>query len=77
MIPKLDEKQILSVFEKNNIKFGADDTLLKAIQSLGQKLEEKKRHDEAKYCYKVLYGLTGDKKFKELMELNHLGGNAR
>jgi tetratricopeptide (TPR) repeat protein len=68
MIPKLDKKQISSVFEKNSIKFGADDNLLNIIQSLGRALEDEKRYDEAKYCYKVLYELTNDKKFKELME---------
>jgi tetratricopeptide (TPR) repeat protein len=63
-----DEEQRLAVFKKNNIKFGVDENLFNLIYDLGQVLEKKKEYDKAKYCYKVLFGLTGDEKFKELID---------
>ena len=75
-IKKLTKKQIiqpeeeerLSVFKKNNIKFGVDENLFKTIGALGRVLEEKKEYDKAKFCYEVLFKLTDLEEFKELIE---------
>jgi len=65
---KPSQEQILSVFKKNNIQFGVDENLQKTISSLGRAFEAEKEYDKAKYCYKILFELTGNKEFNELIE---------
>jgi len=65
---KPSEEQIRAVFKKNNIQYGVDENLYNMIYSLGRALEAEKEYERAKFCFKVLFELTGKKEFNDLIE---------
>ena len=64
--PTIDE--LNAIAEKNGFPMGPDKTVLQTAYAYGKHFMDKKMIDAARYCFEILYDLTGDEEIKELLE---------
>lgn len=64
--PTIDE--LNAIAEKNGFPMGPDKTVLQTAYAYGKHFMDKKMIDATRYCFEILYDLTGDEEIKELLE---------
>lgn len=64
----MDMNEFKAVAEKYGFPIGPDKKILGLAYSIEKMFLEKEMKDGAKYCFEILYELTGDKEIKEILE---------